>query len=638
MTTGSSNTFVLPSQGSTLVNSRDQFNNSLKALLRNFYSEGIPASDNIIEGTTSIAQADYNGVLYRSSNTGMLYISDTNIDATRTNNPVGGKFTRYGIAWRQQGSLAAAAANIAKFDLGEAFVVVNNTEGGNSANNRLYLRTRMTNTFSDDFIDVGRTPGGSAAFTGDLTVTDGTIAVTGSSASPRDIINTNTSTSGSAQSRFLAKTQGAAGWAFGQEYSTKNGLIYSSDASDLYISTNSTQRLRLSSAGAMTINAPGFSTFYTFTAAPSTFMSYRGNVMVASKAENGSNPRNNGLFIYEDNLFGVELGHTGANWSTRVVTRDTDGNIEFGKYPSASTTQVNHFTPWMTMNTSGNVGIAASNTIAKLVVGGHIRTTSGGVIYPDGTIQTTAAAINVQTFLTPGAATWTKPAGFSGSSRVLIQCWGGGGSGGCYYYGAGGGGGGSYTEIWRTLSSLGSTNGITVGAGGASRSTNLEGQTGGASYFDGIVGAAGGGGGGGAGYYNGGGGGASWNAGGLPSVNGGIGGYPGGADGAVAGSLALPAFLPGGGGGGGGAYSTGGAGDGGGAIMGGGGGGGSWYTYGVVGVGGGGIGGGLGGNGGVGGTSGGAGAQPGGGGGGGCNGSASGAGGAGAVIVTVFPA
>ena len=160
MTVSTSNTYILPAQGSTLVNSRDQFNSSLRALLQNFYGEGVPDSGNYQSGSTALTGSEINGALYRSSNTGMLYIYDSNIDATRTNNPVGSKFTRYGMAWRQQGSLAAAAANIAKFDLGEAFAVVNNTEGGNSANNRLYLRTRLSGTFSSDFIDVGTPPAG----------------------------------------------------------------------------------------------------------------------------------------------------------------------------------------------------------------------------------------------------------------------------------------------------------------------------------------------------------------------------------------------------------------------------------------------------------------------------------------------
>lgn len=155
MATGNSNTFVLPSQGSSIAVSRTQFNNSLKALLQNFYSSGTPGTDNMIEAGSAISATDYNGMLYRNTTTGMLYISDSSITVSegRTNHPVGGNFTRYGIAWRQQPSLAAAAANITTFDVGEAFVVVGS--GVSSANNRMYLRVATSGTFDNDFVDIG---------------------------------------------------------------------------------------------------------------------------------------------------------------------------------------------------------------------------------------------------------------------------------------------------------------------------------------------------------------------------------------------------------------------------------------------------------------------------------------------------
>ena len=155
MAAGNSNTFVLPSQGSSIAVSRTQFNSSLKALLQNFYSAGTPSTDNLVDSGSAISSTDYDGMLYRNSSTGMFYVSDSAITTAsgRTNRPVGGNFTRYGIAWRQQGSLAAADANIATFDIGEAFVVVKDTAG--ASNNRMYLRVASTGTFNNDFIDVG---------------------------------------------------------------------------------------------------------------------------------------------------------------------------------------------------------------------------------------------------------------------------------------------------------------------------------------------------------------------------------------------------------------------------------------------------------------------------------------------------
>ena len=147
-----SNTFSLPSQGSSIAVSRTQFNSSLRSLLQNFYSDAIPASDNLLDGGASLGATEYDGMIYRASDTGVLYVSDSSIDSARTNNPVGGNFTRYGIAWRQQHTPAAAALNIADFDIGEAFAIVKDT--GGSSNNSIWLRVNDTGTYNSDFIDL----------------------------------------------------------------------------------------------------------------------------------------------------------------------------------------------------------------------------------------------------------------------------------------------------------------------------------------------------------------------------------------------------------------------------------------------------------------------------------------------------
>jgi len=157
MALSGSNTFVLPSQGVSISISRSQFNSSLRSILQNFYSSATPDTENLQAETAALTASEYDGMLYRNSTTGVLYISDSSITAAqgRTNNPVGGNFTRYGIAWRQQGSLAAAASNISSFDIGDAFAIVKDTAG--SANNSVWLRIATTGTFNSDFINL-RTP------------------------------------------------------------------------------------------------------------------------------------------------------------------------------------------------------------------------------------------------------------------------------------------------------------------------------------------------------------------------------------------------------------------------------------------------------------------------------------------------
>jgi microcystin-dependent protein len=210
MAVGNSNTFVLPSQGSSIAISRSQFNSSLRSLLQNFYSTGIPGTDNLVDSGAAIASADYDGMLYRSATTGMFYVSDSTVTVAsgRTNRPVGGAFTRYGIAWRQQGSLAAAAANISTFDVGEAFVVVQDTAG--SSNNRMYMRVATTGTFSVDFVDVGQPAPGqvTAASLTNYSISGENLAnsllrATGLTVTPRVIIDSFANTQNSSTTSAL---------------------------------------------------------------------------------------------------------------------------------------------------------------------------------------------------------------------------------------------------------------------------------------------------------------------------------------------------------------------------------------------------------------------------------------------------
>jgi len=267
--------------------------------------------------------------------------------------------------------------------------------------------------------------------------------------------------------------------------------------------------------------------------------------------------------------------------------------------------------------------------------------TNGNVLTSNGTTWTSAtpatSVINVQTFTSSG--TWTKPSGYAAGSRVMIEAWGGGGSG-AKSQGLGGGGGG-YNYRWLNLSQMGATETITIGAGGAAKTTNGAGNTGGTTTAGSLVSAYGGGGGAsGTGGNTGGGGGGQLSAG---SVGTGTQALPGkpyyvatydagsdtlyyqGAGTDTNGANDCDALYHGGGG------SNSQVGVAAGNSVWGGGGGGSNTTN---------TAGGSsknGGNGGAGGTTGTAGTQPAGGGGGSSTGN-SGAGGDGQVIITVFPA
>lgn len=292
-------------------------------------------------------------------------------------------------------------------------------------------------------------------------------------------------------------------------------------------------------------------------------------------------------------------------------------------------------------------GIVEEATDAEVTAGTATGATGAKLFVSPAKLATKLTAIGhtVRTYnLADSPATWTKPTGLV---AIRVQVWGGGGSGcgansagvGTQY--ASGGGGGGYAEKDFLAASLGTTETVTVGAGGASVGDALNGNSGGDTTFGSLLTAYGGGAGygassGGSTYAGGGGGAGPISAGGAGGQNvAGVAGSPGtpvagtgGGDGTAGGN---GLFGAGGGGAGNGADS----GTGGNAYYGGGGGGGvkeggaskSGGTSALGGAGGGGV---VGGSG----T---AGSVPGGGGGGSVHTSpASGAGGAGRCIVTEY--
>ncbi len=120
---------------------------------------------------------------------------------------------------------------------------------------------------------------------------------------------------------------------------------------------------------------------------------------------------------------------------------------------------------------------------------------TGDILFPDGSTQSTAVVAgseDVQTFNASG--TWTKPAS---GTKARIQLWGGGGGAGRGTntgVSAIGGGGGAYSEFTVPLTSLGATESVIVGAGGAAGTSGgaIGGSAGGASSFGALYSVAGG--------------------------------------------------------------------------------------------------------------------------------------------------
>lgn len=324
-----------------------------------------------------------------------------------------------------------------------------------------------------------------------------------------------------------------------------------------------------------------------------------------------------------------------------VAVSDASGNWTVIDYVRASGKALIHSTISTTGLLTGGGDIGSNRTFdvpkssnAQAIAGTDDATAMTPLRTADAIAALGGGAISQQSFT--ASNTWTKPAK---GTIALIECFGAGGSGGRQSSGAGcGGGGGGYNSRWVLLSSLGATETVTIGSGGAARSgTNQNGAAGGNTTFGSWLTGFGGGGGGQVGTGFGGGGGGPQGAGGTNV--GAAGGAPRsslnaassyGDGGTTGGEAGCDGHFHGGGGGG--AVAGGGGGVGGKSVYGGGGGGGGGQSSSA--------GGGVslfGGNGGAGATSttATAGAQPGGGGGGTSSGT-SGAGGAGKCVVTVY--
>ena len=146
--------FILPAASQTLAVSRTNWNGSFTSVLQCFYGNQLPAATDINdEGTTGLV----NGMLYRDSANGTIYIRDSSAFKGQAGHITGG-FTRVGMGVRvfntleQAATLASGHPKFSAIEVGEIFCTVGNSAG--SANNRLYLRTANTVTGITDVSDV----------------------------------------------------------------------------------------------------------------------------------------------------------------------------------------------------------------------------------------------------------------------------------------------------------------------------------------------------------------------------------------------------------------------------------------------------------------------------------------------------
>lgn len=156
------------------------------------------------------------------------------------------------------------------------------------------------------------------------------------------------------------------------------------------------------------------------------------------------------------------------------------------------------------ISTGAYIGAVYDGTQFDIVEGSALISATAGnnkVVMSSSTGKIDTDYLNgtdVQIFSTPGTTSWTKP---TGAKMVQVTVIGGGGGGGANNTGASGGGGGGYGVKTFSASALGSTESLTVGAGGTSTNaggvssfgtTVLLRATGGSAGSAGITGGAGG--------------------------------------------------------------------------------------------------------------------------------------------------
>ncbi|MFM8269096.1 MAG: hypothetical protein ACKN9V_02820 [Pseudomonadota bacterium] len=125
MTITSTNTYTTPASTAKLTDARINVNNSLDALLTNFYSASAPTLYNFSSDGTSIDPPL--GTLFISANTNSLYRkvdSSSLLYANPTGTYGNQNFTRRGVSYRVEPNAVAANANIGSYEIGELFYAI----------------------------------------------------------------------------------------------------------------------------------------------------------------------------------------------------------------------------------------------------------------------------------------------------------------------------------------------------------------------------------------------------------------------------------------------------------------------------------------------------------------------------------
>ena len=259
-----------------------------------------------------------------------------------------------------------------------------------------------------------------------------------------------------------------------------SGNVTGAAATDLGIQTPSGKKIFLAAGGTAAALTVSGANVGIGTASPNTSLHVYASGVGGAKFDAGTAPLN--IFTINNSqfaTFGSAGGAlTGGTATDLAFQTSSGGNIQFATNGTALANIR------MTIASGGNVGIGTTAPTQKLQVNGTISSTSGGVQFPDGTTQTTAAtgggsyvrSITYQSFTSSGTYTPNAnlifavfqmgAAGGNNGSSVS------GGSGNTGYWSCSGGTGGTggAVEAVYSAATIGASKAITIGATGSSTS------------------------------------------------------------------------------------------------------------------------------------------------------------------------
>lgn len=123
MSLSTSNTYITPTNTTSIGIARGQINGSLRAILQNFYSRAAPVNTNISDDGATVDP--YPGTLYMSSNSFALYrMSESTVSGGYYSTQ---KFTRRGVSYRVEIDSTSATANLTSgYEIGETYFRLDN--------------------------------------------------------------------------------------------------------------------------------------------------------------------------------------------------------------------------------------------------------------------------------------------------------------------------------------------------------------------------------------------------------------------------------------------------------------------------------------------------------------------------------